>query len=310
MRSIQDGQIQVFVSHISLSRIALAAAALLVCVPGCAAMSNGSVYWYTASADSRQVNDSFSVATGFYMCCGKIKILKNGTVDSRPVSELAAAVKAGNGRPVQHTISIDPNVTWGHTSAMSDAADAIVQLLVASNATGAMIDYEPPSSLWKPWGAAKTRAVANDYAHWASLLSAKLHTKGLFLGLDLSGDCGGSPIDLYDVFAANATVVDQLMLMSTYRDIHDSLFYEKELVSRALTAGIRPSQLSVGIGSVSVSDPVRYGWNASDLNDFLRWVKGQGITQLGIWRSDIDVYKPPVQTVPFFLRALRDFLGN
>ena len=158
------------------------------------------------------------------------------------------------------------------------------------------------------WGAVKTRAVANGYARWASVLAKALHAKGRTLGLDLSGDCGGSPIDLFDVFAANATVVDQLMLMGTYRDIHDGLFYEKELVSRAIAAGIPAGQLSVGIGSISASDPLRYGWNMSDLSEYLHWVSAQGITQLGVWRSDIDVYQPPVKTAPFFLKALRNFL--
>ena len=43
-------------------------------------------------------------------------------------------------------------------------------------------------------------------------LAGKMHAAGKTVGLDLSGDCGGSPIDLYDVF--NSSRVDTLMLMA------------------------------------------------------------------------------------------------
>lgn len=100
------------------------------------------------------------------------------------------------------------------------------------------------------------------------------------------------------------------MLMATYRDIHDGLKYEKVLVSRALASGIAADQLSVGLGSVSVAEPARYGWNASDLRVYIDWVVSLNITNIGVWRSDIDVYssKAKVATAPFFLAALQDFL--
>jgi hypothetical protein len=307
----------------STYRLLSVAALLLPSV--CAANNTRSVYWYTSAGDATQVKDAASAATGHYMCCGTIKILANGTVQADSISQLASIVTAAGGLPVQHTVSVDANVSWDNANAgtltasctlvadvpLTKFADDIVTLVVASNAAGVMIDYEVPTSLWKLWGKVKTRAVANKYAQWANRLAPKLNAEGRTLGLDLSGDCGGSPIDLFDVFAANATNVDQLMLMSTYRDIHDRLFYEKELVSRAIAAGIPRKRISVGIGSISTSDPVRYGWNQTDLQTYLQWVAGQGITMLGIWRSDIDVYKPSeVKTAPFFIEALQAFLAS
>ena len=56
---------------------------------------------------------------------------------------------------------------------------------------------------------------------------------------------------------ANASALDSLFVMATYSDIHDHLHYEKVLVARALQAGIAPSQMIVGLGSVSVASPSR-----------------------------------------------------
>ena len=49
-------------------------------------------------------------------------------------------------------------------------------------------------------------------------------------------DDGGSPIDLFDVFAANATAVDTFMLMSTYGDRYPA--YTRTMVTRAPAAAM------------------------------------------------------------------------
>lgn len=90
--------------------------------------------------------------------------------------------------------------------------------------------------------------------------------------------------------------------MATYGD---HLAYDKVLVRRALSDGIKASQLSVGLGSISAHDTKRYGWNASDLEEFIGFVVAQKITKLGVWRSDIDFSS---KTSPFFLSALGAFL--
>ena len=182
---------------------------LLLVVVASSRAAPRSVLWYTSAGDATQVQDALPAATGFYMCCGKIKVTGNGSVHSVGISELLTIVQAAGRLPVQHTIAVDANVTWDGAALIS-ATDAIADLVVSSNASGAIVDYEVPADLWKMWGAVKTRAVANGYVRWASVLAKALHAKGRTLGLDLSGDCGGSPIDLFDVFAANATVVDQL----------------------------------------------------------------------------------------------------
>jgi hypothetical protein len=215
--------------------------------------------------------------------------------------------------PAVHVVGVSALLEWNSSSAanLDAAADAIVALTVGSNATGVMVDYEVSATVWKSWGPTKTAAVATGYARWANTLASKMHAARKWVGVDLSGDCGGSPIDLFAVFGAHATAVDQLMLMGTYRDIHDQLKYEKVLVSRALAAGIRPAQLSVGLGSVTTNRTAAgYGWNATDLDTYLRWLGSLQITNVGVWRADIDVYKGASETAPFFLAALGDFIGG
>ena len=83
-------------------------------------------------------------------------------------------------------------------------------------------------------------------------------------------------------------------------------------VTRALAAGIPAAQLSVGLGTISNAFPTEFGWNRTDLVEYLDWVDGLGITNIGVWRSDLDVYgsKDKVATAPFFLAVLEQFLGT
>ena len=300
------------------ARVIVSIVAIIVfCSDDAAAASTTNVFWYSAAGDSDQIADARPAATGFYACCNRIELDANYTVTSVGASALTSYVAAAGGMPVVHTVSVDEHMLWGTASTSgsgptpSTAADAIAGLVVASNARGAMIDYEVPAAIFKTWSATKVRAVANGYASWATLLAEKLHALNATLGLDLAGDDGGSPIDLFDVFAQNASAVDDLFLMSTYRDLHDSLAYEKVLVTRALAAGIAPAKLGVGLGSVSAAFPTEFGWNASDLTAYLQWLAEKDIKSIGIWRSDIDVHAPSVaRTAPFFLDALRAFLGR
>jgi hypothetical protein len=268
------------------------------------------VVWYTSAADREQLADELRAATGVYSCCGRITIAANGSLFSVGATQLAKDIAAARslGLPAVHVIGVAASLEFNKSTAaaLSAAAAEIAALTSASNATGVMVDYE--TSLFHIWGPARSRAVANGYAHWATELAAAVHSRQLTVGLDLAGDDGGSPIDMFDVFAANASTVDTLMLMSTYSDTFPS--YKKEMVTRALTAGIPAAQLSVGLGTVSAAEPTRYPWNASALSAFIHFVVQQNVTALGIWRSDIDVYKGKIATAPYFLDALEMFLAS
>lgn len=165
------------------------------------------VYWYTAAEDAVQLVDEAAAATGVFSCCGRIQIVANATLTSVGASTLAEDVAAvrnrtGTNAGAVHVVGVSELLEFNasSTAALELAATEMVALVVASNASGVMVDFEVPAAIWKAWGPTKTRNVANGYARWGDLLAAKMHAAGKTVGLDLSGDCGGSPVDLYDVY--------------------------------------------------------------------------------------------------------------
>ena len=145
---------------------------------------------------------------------------------------------------------------------------------------------------------------------WASSLADELHSRSnsnFTLGLDLAGDDGGSPIDLFGIFASEASTVDHLFLMGTYHGKDPT--YARSLVSRALNAGIPPRQLSVGLGSTAEDGNNVYDWNKTSLALFVEWVEEQGVTRLEVWRSDLDAnVSVCCHTEPWFVETLAKWL--
>ena len=275
------------------------------------------VSWYTALADQTgpaQVADSWNASTGYLSCCNQIMINQNGSLSSASVASLSQQVSLGLGRPVVHTVRVDDGMQWLNTSSAASAHVAIhdlANLAEESGAGGLMVDFEPAG--WKTWERNKTRRVAQAYASWATILADELHSRkssNMTVGLDLAGDDGGSPIDLFDIFASEAcAVIDDLFLMGTYHG-KDST-YARSLVTRALDAGIPPHQLSVGLGSTAKGGNNIYDWNATSLSLFVQWVKDQGVTRLGVWRSDLDVnVSACCHTEPWFVNTLEEWLVN
>jgi hypothetical protein len=236
---------------------------------------------------------------------------QNGSLSSASVDALAQQVSLGRGKPVVHTVRVADGMQWLNTSSAANAnaaLRALADLCEESGAVGLMVDFEP--SGWKTWGRNKTRLVAQAYASWASSLADELHSRNnsnFTLGLDLAGDDGGSPIDLFDVFASEASAVDHLFLMGTYHGKDPT--YARSLVSRALNAGIPPRQLSVGLGSTAEGGNNIYDWNNTSLALFVEWVEEQGVTRLGVWRSDLDAnVSACCHTEAWFVETLAEWL--
>ena len=272
------------------------------------------VSWYTALADKTgpaQVADSFIASTGYLACCNQIMIGQNGSLSSASVAALAQQVSLGRGKPVVHTVRVADGMQWLNTSSAANAnatLRGLADLVEQSGAVGLMVDFEP--SGWKTWGRNKTRLVAQAYASWASSLADELHSRSnsnFTLGLDLAGDDGGSPIDLFGIFASEASTVDHLFLMGTYHGKDPT--YARSLVSRALNAGIPPRQLSVGLGSTAEDGNNVYDWNKTSLALFVEWVEEQGVTRLEVWRSDLDAnVSVCCHTEPWFVETLAKWL--
>ena len=98
-------------------------------------------------------------------------------------------------------------------TAAKAAIPAIVDCADAGNATGFLIDWEPPAHT-DHWSSALMTAAAVDFASFANELAIALHGRGRRLGLDLSGD-QGSPIDRFSAFAQHGPEIDYFTLMAT-----------------------------------------------------------------------------------------------
>eukprot|EP01052_Picozoa_sp_SAG31_P042042 SAG31_NODE_6551_length_1981_cov_0.868757_4_plen_111_part_01 len=74
-------------------------------------------------------------------------------------------------------------------------------------------------------------------------------------------------------------------------------------VALELKQGVSRSQLAVGVGSaIQPTCPTRvppmgchtaggqcYNWTAARMSEFVGFIEAKGVTQLDIWRADIDV---------------------
>ena len=189
------------------------------------AATDRTISWYAAAQSNAQIIDAAQAATTLFSCCNQITVHSATNMTSVGIPQLSKNVQraraVGNLSTV-HVVTVDPLLKFNLNSStfMKNITAQIVQWVSLSNASGVMVDWEPSAHTWKKWGVNGTRAVAAAYSSWTAALAIAMHKEGhrknktLTVAVDLSGDCGGSPIDLFDIFATNNNV-DQFMLMAT-----------------------------------------------------------------------------------------------
>lgn len=162
-----------------------------------------------------------------------------------------------------------------------------------------MLDYEPRTNY--------TAAHQRAYASPTTALADGLHHHGLELDICISD---WSILTSFGLYAA--TGVDRMMSMgSTYSGVNVSR--DKGWVVQEQAPGVSPSQLAVGIGSMSTTphplDP-GYNWTEPGLAKLIDWCEQRGVQHIELWRADLNTLNPVDGTAPWVYSLLAKFLAT
>ena len=198
-----------------------------------------------------------------------------------------------------HGLTVTPALSISNASVMNGAAikhvAAAAQFAHAANVSGLMLDFEPATSEI-PWVMA--------YARYVSAFTAAMHAVRKQAEMCVSdwGILDGHFLphgEGYGVYAK--TGVDVMMSMAgTYYGSNVSK--NKHNVELEIEQGVSLSQLAVGVGSSitptcpTVTPPMGckraggacYNWTQPRMTEFVNFIESKGVTQLDIWRADID----------------------
>jgi hypothetical protein len=169
--------------------------------------------------------------------CGRFVIGCDGTFKSATDEQIAARVQPYLELGVTVHVSLDLCTTSVLDGSAQRGVAAAVATAVKHNLTGLMIDYEPRTNI--------TSEHERAYAKLVTALAAALHREGKELDMCVSD---WSILTAFSLYAK--TGVDHMMSMaSTYSGVNVS--HNRDYVMREQAAGVTPSQLAVGIGSMS-----------------------------------------------------------
>lgn len=179
---------------------------------------------------------------------------------------------------------------------------AIPKIAEAANRlslAGVMVDYEP--------GDTSSQGHATAYAKFLEALGTALHATPAWVD---AGACldDWSILDFYSTYAASKSV-DTYMTMGTYNASQTPA--PEEQVLQALSGGITPDVLSVGIGSeVQNGAEWQYDWDEPSLRAFLGFLTKHKVREVDVWRADIDTWTAPGNTQMWFLEAIAEWLAE
>ena len=238
---------------------------------------------------------------GFYPCCNKFTVTNDGLFSpEHNDSDIKAALNPYSklGLDVFPTLDLEENyfdnfsgLPHGFDPVIKNATDNIVR----NNFDGYMVDYEP--SL-----ANTTMAHAIAYASFLGQFAKSLHSKGKKLGMDVSG---WGILDKYSLYST--LDLDIFTSMSTYYGTN--ITSNIEIVNQ-MTSSINSNKLAVGIGTMALNPDFNYNWTEYDLDIFLYFLKDNNITEIDIWRSDIDNPDETNTTLPWFLRMVTNWVNQ
>jgi hypothetical protein len=262
-----------------------------------------SVNWYVNTNDAG--NAAFlaahaDVISGAYLCCNLISFNATGDYVARDFTPSIAVFTA---RSVETWALAGVDAAAVHSGAWARglaAATAAAQGLLAAGLAGLIVDYEP-SSDYSP-------AHAEAYGAFLGNLSAAIAP--LRVGMDVAGWGILGPA-FWPHYLQRG--VSRFTSMTPTYDA-SNVTANRVFVKAALSA-LPPGSYAAGIGSVLAPGPCKwnYQWTNATLAPFVQFLTEQSVEFLDVWRCDIDSpydTKGPDATAPFFLEALKGFLGG
>jgi hypothetical protein len=216
--------------------------------------------------------------TGVFHCCTGPVVLANGTVPAKQSDELFVNLTrpelAAGLSPV--LVPLSPHPTAVQQRVAVKAIPRLVELVEQGGWSGYVFDYEPHDNT--------TNDHAEAFVTFLTGLAEALHKKDKLLVVCVS-DWGILAPKYYKAIASSGA--DKFVSMgSTYKNELGN----KEHVSQ-MKAAFPLQSIVVGIGTMAPSNCLGqtgdYKWTAASLSKFVDWVAKQGITSLGVWRTDI-----------------------
>ena len=268
-----------------------------------ASTSARAINWYL-SAGNAQSNAALlaahaDVVQGAYLCCNFVSFAANGTFLPPPPTA-AADIAVFTGAAVEAWAVggvAEAAVHSGAWAAGLGAAAAASKALLQQGLMGILIDYEPADDY--------SEAHAEAYGAFLGALSAAIAP--LRVGMDIAG-WGLLAPRFWPHFLGRG--VSRFTSMTPTYDA-TNVTASEAFVAAALAA-LPPGSYAAGIGSVLAGGKKcewDYQWTNATLAPFVGFLRAQSVEYLDVWRCDIDNYRPPDATAPFFLDALRAFVA-
>jgi hypothetical protein len=238
---------------------------------------------------------------GFYPCCNKFTVSAEGFfLPEHNDSDVKAALNPYSelGLDVLPTLELDENYLFnfsglpgGFDLVINNATDNAVR----NNFDGYMVDYEP--SLQNT-----TMAHSIAYANFLGQFAKSLHSKGKKLGMDLSN---WGILNKYSLYSK--LDLDIFTSMSTY---YGTNLTDNMNIVKQMTSVIDTDKLAIGIGTMATNADFHYNWTEYKLDIFLYFLQDNNITEIDIWRSDIDNTEQTGTTLPWFLRMVDNWVNQ
>lgn len=274
---------------------------LLALASTCLAHTPRRVRWYV-SAGRTQDNIDFAKAnpdalTGFYGCCNLLAVDNTGSVSLKFENLSSISIPHKAALSPSKTMSFHAVISVNKTAILSGSAlHAVEPLAMAAESGGVdglICDYEPDSNY--------TIDHVHKYVKFLRALKASLEARGLELGVDVAG---WGILDKLDEYNGSAHFFTSMS--PTYNA--NNLTVNREFVTSMLSA-FGAESVSVGMGSMmEPGDQSKcshnFGYTNETLMGFLEFLAEKGVSDVDIWKCDIDNYGT---TASWFVNALTSF---
>ena len=163
------------------------------------------------------------------------------------------------------------------------------------NIDGFIVDFEPDSS---------SKQLSQQYGSWLTRFQSMANKNDLNVGM-----CTATWGILGDYDEYKKADLKYYTSMETYSG--SNVAYDENVVKNELSV-FNKDQIRSGIGSMTtpvVKTMPYYNWTSDGLNQFLSYIKDNGVPSVDIWRADID-YSSGYTTESWFYEDLAKFING
>jgi len=275
---------------------------LMTFIIGCMS-PNPSIYWYTntnLANNQRIYHQNPDLFSGFYFCCNQFQFTSNGWFVPQNDSALMENIEYFQSK-------VDKIYIVGSIQQLAlEDFDGLVPIasfvqagnyMQAINVNGCIIDFEPHTT---------NNTLAEQYNKFLSSFQATVSNEfpSLSVGMDISN---WGILDQYAVYSSARLSIYTSMATTYYgyNISNNELGVEQELLH------LPAESIRAGICSMISGNPNftrNCGWNQTDLNEFLNFLKSDNINipRVDIWRADIDYNG--LNTSQWFIEKLQTFV--